>query len=112
MANCFSWMSSEPKHGFGRSPLGSWRPWDETIGRRSALPPIGREQVSGSAHRADDRRMRGVRLDLPADPGNAHIDRTVERLGIARIGEIEQPLARENPLGVVRKGFEQQELRG
>ncbi len=51
-----------------------------------------------------------IRLDLAADAGDAHVDRAVERVRVARIGEVEQPLAREHALGIVGERLEQREL--
>src|SRR5688572_17783855 len=36
------------------------------------LAAVRREQVAGTANRADHRRMRGIWLDLAADAGDAH----------------------------------------
>jgi hypothetical protein len=64
----------------------------ETNLRRVAA--VGREQVAGTADSADDGRVRGIGLDLAPDAGDAHVDGAVERLAVARLGEVEQALAR------------------
>src|SRR3954452_5995008 len=74
------------------------------------LRAIGGEQVAGAANRTNHRRPGRVRLDLLADAGDAHIDGAVEGLAVACLGEVEEPLAREDALGVLGKGLEQGEF--
>src|SRR5262245_64138852 len=74
------------------------------------LAAVGGEQVAGAADGADDRGARRVWLDLLADARDPHVDGAVEGLTVARLGEVEQPLAREHPPRVVGKGLEQREL--
>src|SRR5262249_56217715 len=69
------------------------------------------EQVAGAADRADHRGARRVGLDLLADARDPHVDRAIEGFAVARLSEIEEPLAREHALGVLGKGLEQCELR-
>ena len=55
--------------------------------------------------------MGRVGFDLLADTVDPHVDRPIEGIGIAGIGEVEQALARERPLGMIGEGFEQLEFR-
>src|ERR1700686_4443561 len=57
-----------------------------------------RKQIAGAAHRANDRRMRRIRLDLATQARDPYIDRAVEGLAVARIGEVEQLLAATGPV--------------
>src|SRR3981081_1794560 len=59
-----------------------------------------RKQIAGAAHRANDRRMGRIRLDLAAQARDPHIDRAVEGLAVARVGEVEQLLAGQDALGI------------
>ena len=69
------------------------------------LGPLGgfraarREQIAGATHGANDRRMGRIRLDLAAQARDPHIDRAVEGFAVARIGQIEQLLARQDSFG-------------
>src|SRR2546428_14196318 len=42
-----------------------------------ALFAVGREDVTGAAHGADDRRMVGIGLDLAPGAADPHVDRAV-----------------------------------
>ena len=70
-----------------------------------------RKQIAGAAHRANDRRMGRIRLDLAAKARDPNIDRAVEGFAVARIGEIEQLLARQHPFRIFGEHLEQSELR-
>src|SRR5688500_1360585 len=87
----------------------SWKIVAQTL---SLLVALGREDVAGAADGADDARVVRVRLDLPADARDSHVDGPVKGVGIAGVGEIEQPLAREHAPRVVGEGLEEIELRG
>src|SRR5262245_34539374 len=76
----------------------------------SRLRAIGREQVAGPAHRADDGRPRRIRLDLLADAGDTHVDGAVEGFAVACFGEVKEALACEHALGVLGERFEQGKL--
>src|SRR5882757_3417963 len=71
---------------------------------------VRREQIAGAAHGPDYRRVRRVGLDLTPDPRDPHVDGAVEGLALARLGEVEQTLTREDFLGVLRKGLQQGEF--
>ena len=71
-----------------------------------------REQVAAAANGADDRGVGWVRLDLAADAHDPQVDRAVEGLRVAGIGELEQPFAREHPPGIGGKHLEQAVFRG
>src|SRR5262249_43307284 len=76
----------------------------------SRFRAIRREQVAGPAHRADDRGPGRIGLDLLADAGDAHVDGAIEGFAVARLGEVEEPLAREHALGVLGECLEQGKL--
>src|SRR5262245_23347149 len=65
--------------------------------KRSALAAVRGEHVAGAPHGADDGRAVRIGFDLAADAGDSHVDGAVEGFRIARVGEVEQPLPRQNP---------------
>src|SRR5262245_18893200 len=56
--------------------------------------------------------MGGVGLDLAADAHDPQVDRPVEGLRVAGIGQFQQPVARENPLGIGGEDLQQTVFRG
>src|SRR4051794_16950123 len=73
---------------------------------------VRREHIAGAAHCLDHLRVRRVRLDLAADAGDADVDRAVESLRVARLRQIEQPLARKHTFRIFGESLEKTELRG
>src|SRR5579883_2144875 len=69
-----------------------------------------REQIAAAADGADHGGLGRVGLDLAADAHDAQVDGAVEGFAVARIGELEQPLARQHPLGVGGEHFQQAEF--
>src|SRR5215470_2224190 len=53
------------------------------------------EDVAGAAHRFDDLRIVGVVLELLAQPAHLHVDRAVERSGLAAPRFLQQEVARK-----------------
>src|SRR5258706_1388016 len=70
----------------------------------------GREQISAAPDGADHRGLARVRFNLAPDSHDPQIDRAIEGLAVARIGQLQQALAREHPLRIGRKSFEQAEF--
>src|SRR3712207_6170704 len=75
------------------------------------LIALGPEHVAEAADGADLARMRGLRLYLLADAIDAHVDGAVERIRIAGIGKVEEAVAGEHALRVVREGAQQRIFR-
>src|SRR5437867_2081055 len=69
-----------------------------------------REQVAAASDRANDRGLGRVDLDLAPDAHDAQIDGSVEGFGVARIGQLQQPFARQHPLRIGREHFQQAEF--
>ena len=81
-----------------------------SLPRALALVAGRREQITAAADGANHRGLGRIDLDLAPDPHDTKVDRAVERFGVARIGEFEQPLARQHPLGVGREHFQEPEF--
>ena len=64
---------------------GKWRPlvapWDQVFRRD--------EHVADAAHRTDRLGMGGVGFDLAAQPGDAQVDGSIERVGLAVRGDLQ-----------------------
>ena len=73
---------------------------------------VGGKHITGAANRADDARVVRIGLHLPPDAGDAHVDGAVERVGVAGVREVEEPLARQHPPRMVDESLEEVELRG
>ena len=54
--------------------------------------------------------MGRVDLDLAAQPGNAQVDRAIERVGLAVRGDLQQPVAHQWPVRVLGENLQQVEL--
>ena len=68
------------------------------------------EHVAHAAHRPDRLGVGGVGLDLATQPGDAQVDRTIERLGLAMGGDLQQPVAHQRPVRVLGEDLQQVEL--
>src|SRR5258708_7192726 len=65
------------------------------------------EQIAAAPHGADDAGVGRVGLDLAPDTHDPDVDRPIEGLGVAGIGEFEQAFAGEDPFRVFGKRFQQ-----
>ena len=54
--------------------------------------------------------LRGIGLDLAPQPRDADVDAAIERLPVLVVGEIEQLIAREHPVGMLDERLQQVEL--
>src|SRR3546814_19696590 len=70
----------------------------------------GRVDVAGAAHGLDDLRLGRIALDLAADAGDADVDAAVEGLPVAIVREVQELVAGQHAVGVVRAGLQQVEL--
>ena len=78
----------------------------------SSISLAGMNDVAGAVRRLDRPRPIGLRLDLLAQPVHTDIDAAIERVVAAPVREVEQLLARQNPVGMVGKCLQQVELHG
>src|SRR5947209_15035432 len=67
----------------------------------------GREHVAAGAHRLDHGGVLRIAFDLAPDAADQHVDRALERAGVAALGEIEQAVARQHPAGTLAEGAQQ-----
>src|SRR5580765_6360857 len=68
------------------------------------------EDVSGAPLRADELRLRALRLDLAAQAADLHVDRAVVDLVVVQARQLEQLLARQHALRGREEGDQQVEL--
>src|SRR6266436_8324326 len=94
-------MRLPPSSGFRlRSPRATTGP---TIARSLRLLTRWGEQIAAPSHGADDAGVGRVRLDLAPDAHDPDVDRPIEGLGVAGIGEFEQAFAGEHPFRIFGK---------
>src|SRR4051812_36481721 len=77
---------------------------------RSQRVDRGREHVAAGAHRLDHGGILRIAFDLAPDAADQHVDRALERTGVAALGEIEQIFARQHTAGALAEGAQQVEL--
>src|SRR5476651_2245097 len=68
---------------------------------------VHRENVPASPYRFNIARIFRVRLDFLAQPADMVIDRAVEQVGVAALGQIQQLVAGQCDLGPFQQGGEQ-----
>src|SRR5260221_3071878 len=97
--------SSRPSMSLRKTWMPGTRPGDDDASRKETLRAIthqfgqsglfagGREQVSAAPDGADHRGLARVRFDLAPDSHDPQIDRAIEGLAVARIGQFQQALA-------------------
>src|SRR5262249_19598730 len=68
--------------------------------------PRRHEHVADAPHSADGLRPTRIDLDLAAQPCNAQIDRSIERLHLSVRGDLEQPIPVQRAIGVLGKNSE------
>src|SRR5712672_3097152 len=97
---------------------------DETIGtqtkaiasrwvsgeRPSGLLAGGRKQISAASDGADYRGFGRIDLDFAPDSHDPQVHGAIEGLGVTRVGQFQQPLARQHPLRIGRENLEQAEF--
>src|SRR5215467_238218 len=104
-----SWQAQ----GLGRaSPTASGRGCATAASRKPiahSLPllPCRREQIAAAPHRADDAGMGGVGLNLTPNAHDSDVNCTVEGLGVAGIGELQQALAGQHSFRVFCERLQQ-----
>src|SRR3954453_13322025 len=76
----------------------------------ATLRPFGREHVSDATHGADRFGVGGIALYFAPQPGDAQIDRPVERFSLAVAGDLQQPITCQRAIGVFHEQFQQIEL--
>src|SRR5690349_8731015 len=70
---------------------------------------IRHEDVAFVAYRPDEPRMLGIGLDLLAQPHDAQVDAAIERIPVALLVEVQDPLARQRAIWVRGKRLQQVE---
>jgi len=82
----------------------------DRVRRKSGLVAGGREQIAAAPDGADHCGLGRVDLDLAPDPHDPEIDGAIEGFGVARIGQLQQPLARQHTFRIGRENLEQAEF--
>src|SRR5437899_6957142 len=82
----------------------------DSCGSGSGLVAGWRKQISAAPDGADDRGFGRVRFDFAPDSHDSQIDGAIEGFGVARIGQLQQALARQHPLRIGREHLEQAEF--
>src|SRR6266481_1362184 len=72
---------------------------------------LGAQHVAFVAYGLDELRVAGIFIELLSNAAHLKVDRTLERVCIAPLREVEQLVAAEHTLGMLEKDFEQAKLR-
>src|SRR5947199_9145807 len=72
---------------------------------------VGAQHVPFVAHGLDELRVAGIFLELLPHAAYLKVDRTLERIRIASLGQVEQLVATEHTLRMLEKDLEQAKLR-
>src|SRR6476646_3029334 len=72
----------------------------------SGLVADRREQVAAAADGADHRGLGRIGFDLAPDSHDPQIDGAVEGFAVARVGQLQQALARQYALRICRENLE------
>ena len=75
-----------------------------------SIIPVGDENVTFAPHGLDGLRLGGLSLDLASNAGDTDVDAAVEGFSVAAVGQIQEPIAGQHPVGVSRKSLEKSEL--
>src|SRR3984893_6493576 len=70
----------------------------------------GHEHVAHASHRADRLVRRRILLDFAPDARDAQVHRAVEHLHLAMADRLQQPVARQRPIGILGEYLQQVEL--
>src|SRR5712671_120023 len=76
----------------------------------SGLFAGGREQISAASDGADHRRFGRIDLDFAPNSHDPQVHGAIEGLGVTRVGQFQQSLARQHPLRIGRENLEQAEF--